>query len=158
MPSTRKNPRASISKNDGRDAVYDKFIKGLTLAGIGLKSSMSRIDREEFFGVISQKGKKAFLVFTQEYNLANMDEGSFDSEGSFRLTVAKSEKAEPALIIECVFQAHMHSKNPEPDLAERFSHSEMRFVMVPFARQFVAGVTAQMAIPPVIVPLTTRAD
>lgn len=157
MSSTRQKPLA-ISKNDGRDAAYDKFIKGLNLAGIGLKSSLSRIDRDAFFGVISKKGKKAFLIFTQEYSLTNMDDDSFDSEGSFRLTVAESEKADPALVIECVFEAHMHSKNSDRVFAERFSQSEMRFILVPFARQLVAGVTAQMAIPPVIVPLTTRAE
>ena len=37
---------------------------------------------------------------------------------------------------------------------ERFVDSEFRLILVPYARQFVSSTTAQMGIPPLVIPLS----
>jgi hypothetical protein len=98
-------------------------------------------------------------MFSHEYTLTHLGEKTFDAEGHFELAITESEEKAPAVRMDCVFETHFHSKNPiRPDDAERFVGSELKLILVPHARQFFFALSGQMAIPPVVVPLTTRAN
>jgi preprotein translocase subunit SecB len=150
MPTQKK----SLSTQTNKD--YAIFIQGLDLVGIGLTKCVSHIDRSAFFK-LGQKQKTSMKVFTQEYHLRHMTENYFDAEGHFTLAISESQKSKPALIIDFVFLTHIHGQSPvSKQHAERFCNSELRLLLVPYARQFVSSLSSQMSIPPIVLPLTVR--
>jgi preprotein translocase subunit SecB len=153
MPTKEKLQNISTRINKK----YEGFVQSLRLVGLGLKDTSSSIDRKAFFS-LDQKSKRAVTTFEHTYRLTRVEAKYFDSEGRFTLAVAESADAKPALRIECTFQVHIHTDAPFPkSFAEKFSNSELRLILVPYARQFVSGITSQMAIPPVVLPLIIRA-
>jgi preprotein translocase subunit SecB len=138
------------------DSAYAAFIRELDLVAVGLKSCSSQIDRVSFFK-LGRGPKKSLKVFTQDYQLGTVGKNYFDAEGRFSVAITEAEKSKPALLIEFTYLAHVHCPEPVPKaMAERFCKSELRLVLVPYARQFVSTLTGQMSIPPVVLPLTVR--
>jgi preprotein translocase subunit SecB len=71
--------------------------------------------------------------------------------------VAGSQTSESPLVIECTFDAHFHVEaHMAEGFAKQFTESDMRLVLWPYFRQYVFDTTARMAIPPVLVPLSTE--
>ncbi len=92
--------------------------------------------------------------FSEQYKPTEIGEGFFEAEGRFEITIADGERQ--ALKIECTFEVHMHAQKPViPEMAKRFSESDLRFVLLPYARFFVSNMTGQMQIPPIVLPLAT---
>jgi hypothetical protein len=136
------------------DSDYDAFVQGLELIGLALKSCRCDIDREAFYAVENKD-----RTFIHKYRLTDLSDGSFDAEGDFELSISESPEAAPILKMECEFQVHMHAKpGLSEEHAERFISNELRLILVPHARQLFFSLTAQMSIPPVITPLTTRSE
>jgi hypothetical protein len=137
------------------DKDYGKFLEELELIGLGLKSCSTMLDRRGYWAA-HKKGSKAVREFTQRYRLTHFEKDFLEAEGHFALTVSEGKAKAVALKLECVFDVHMHlGPSARKDLAERFTLSELRLVLVPYARLFVSSMTAQMQIPPIIIPLST---
>jgi hypothetical protein len=150
-------PLATSSERKPNERSYAAFIEGLSLVGLGLKGCSAKLNRGAFFES-TKRGKKTSRVIAQKYNLVDVSNGAFDVEGTYTLTISGPDST-PALMVDCTFEAHVHVKLPfERSHAERFAKSEMRLLLVPYARQFISNITSQMAIPPIVVPLITRAE
>lgn len=137
------------------DSDYEAFIRNLQLIALGLNSCSSHLDRTAFFEAL-RKETKLRRRFTEDYRVSGCGEKYFDCEGKFSVTISEqdSKATKPLLTIECVFEVHMHGDPPvDKRFAERFATSELRFLLLPFARQFVSNTTANMHIPPVVLPL-----
>jgi hypothetical protein len=134
------------------DTEYDSFVQGLQLVGLGMKSCRGDLDREALFA-----SKETAKIFVHKYRLTDFSDKAFDAEGNFELAISESEEAAPAVKMECVFEVHFHGHGAIlREHAERFVGSELRLILVPLARQFFFSLSGQMAIAPVVVPLTTR--
>jgi len=148
MP-TQKN--LQIKEND---KTYEAFLRSLRLIGLALKSCSAAVDREAFFE-LSKDRKKSVRKFLDDYKLTAAGDEFFEAEGHFELTVSAPPKESPtALRMNFVFEVHMHGAVPIwQEGAERFVKSELRLILVPYARQFITSMNGQMAIPPVVIPL-----
>jgi hypothetical protein len=152
MPAKKKpEPLATLIEGDTEKA-YEAFVQNLEVFTIGLVSCECKIDRKAFFDI-----KQRIQSFSHEYELTKHGADYFDATGRFSVGVTDAKDSPPVLTVQCSFQAHIHGKGPiSKQHAERFANSELKLVMVPFARQFVANISNQMAVPPVILPLTRR--
>jgi hypothetical protein len=150
-PKLKNNPSRPADKD------YLKFLSSLRLIGLRLKSSSTSIDRKLFFELLeAEKPDKPLRSLSEMYETTNVGKDCFDAEGRYHVTIADGTKV--ALKIECVFAVHMHAPPPvDSQMAQRFSKSDLRFVLLPFARQFVSGITSQMEIPPIVLPLAAAA-
>ena len=138
------------------DEVYEQFLQGLEIITLALTRSFSHIDRDSLFKVYSKKPTRRF---TDEYSLLRSGGEAFDCEGRFSLSVLDPDSKEKVLLfVECKYEVHMHGR-PKIDkaLAERFSKAELRLILLPYARHFISETTAQMSVPPELIPLATTA-
>ena len=130
------------------------------MVGVGLKDCSASLERGALLSLYpkdSKKVSKAVRGIRQDYKVVNVSTNYFDVEGTVTLMVGASSSDSPALVVECTYEAHIHAKPPFTRVqAERFSQSELRLLLVPYARQFISGVTSQMSIPPVVIPLAAR--
>lgn len=135
---------------------YEEFLRNLKIFGLGLESSASQLDRSAYARLHEQK-KNRVRNIAATYELVRVEREVFDATAKFKLTVEDKKTKMQPLKIECVFQTHFHGKKPvDKQFAERFTRSELRLVVWPYFRQFVSDMTAKMAIPPIIVPLSTE--
>ena len=146
-------PKLKKSTSQAADKDYLKFLASLRLIGLGLKSSSTIIDRKEFFELIdAEQANKPVRSFSETYEPTDVGKDFFDAEGRYRVTIADGAKV--ALNIECVFAVHIHAPSPvDTNMATQFSESDLRFILLPYARQFVSNITSQMEIPPIVLPL-----
>lgn len=149
MPK-QKNANTS---NNGR---YEKFIGGLNLIGLGLKSSNARLERQRY-AQLRQGKKEPNRRIQTDYRLVDSGNGFFDCEADFHLILEHPSTKDSVLLVECTFEAHFHTDvKAHEQFARRFASSEFRLVVWPYFRQFVTDVTARMGIPPVTVPLSSQ--
>lgn len=135
-------------------ADYMEFLSTVQLVGLALKSSSASIDRNVFFDLLEEK--KPVRRLSEEYASTDVGKDHFDAEGRYKVTVA--DEAKTGLLIQFAFEVHLHAKGlVDPQKAERFAKSDLRFILLPYARQFVTSITGQMQIPPVVLPLATVA-
>jgi preprotein translocase subunit SecB len=145
------------STADSRTKSYEEFVRGLRLIILALRSSSSRIDRQEFFRATEEEKPTAERKISANYEVEQIGEDFFDAIGKFTLTVRAAGAGEALLTVECAFEAHFHTKGgPDKEFAKRFTESEFRLVVWPYFRQFVSDMTARMYIPPIIPPLSTE--
>ena len=120
--------------------------------GLGLRSSSLSLDRKAFSGL--RRGQSPARKLIQEYRLVKIGKQYFDAAGRFNLTIGNESEAHPPLLIECVFEVHVHGQAPiNEEFAKRFTGTGLRIVLPPYTRQFVTNASAQMAIPPIVLPL-----
>jgi len=153
MPSKRKQ-RSPVSFSDND---YGRFLASLRLFGLGLKNSSTMLDRNTYWELNSRK-KGPSRKFHENYKVTRIEDDFFESEGSFELVVSESDLV--GLRVACSFEVHIHATgNPIPrTMVERFTAAELRLILLPYARQFVSSITAQMQIPPVILPLANDVE
>ena len=133
---------------------YELFVQSLDIVGIGLASCVCSIDRSAYF-----KLKSKMLSFDHEYELMKSEADYFDALGKFSVATGPGGNNQPSLAIECAFMCHILGKSPiSKEHAERFTNSELRLVLVPYARQFVASITSRMYIPTLTLPLAVRSN
>lgn len=153
MPKQKNLTTSTITAGDdqGQENEYEAFVRGLEIIGIALASCECSLDRSSYF-----KAKDHVRAFNQDYALTEVGKRHFDAIGSFSVVVAAQEpESPPSLQMKFSFQTHFHSAKPiMHHYAERFANSELRLVLVPYARQFVSSVSNQMVVGPIIVPLT----
>ena len=148
MPTKKKQRPLSTHTDES----YESFVRGLEIFALGLTSCSCQLDRKAYFEL-----KKSIRVLNAQYRVIFIAKTYFDVEGSFSIAIAESPKAETIVSAKCVFDAHIHGDAPIlPEHAERFANSELRLILMPYARQFFTGITGQMSIPPVVLPLTSR--
>jgi preprotein translocase subunit SecB len=142
-----------LSENDGK---YEDFIEGLTLVNIGLKSCSATLDRVGLYELYSDK-KEPKRLFQGSYMVTKLAETFFEAAGLFVVAFSEERESKPPLSVECEFEAHIHGIEPiSKDFVERFVASEFQLILVPYVRQFVSALTAQMCIPPVVLPLSPK--
>jgi preprotein translocase subunit SecB len=139
------------------DHKYEEFLEGLNLVHMGLKSCAASLEREGFYELFSEKKEGPRRTISDTYKVTKLGKNFFEASGRVVVTVTGSRDAKPVISVECEFEAHIHGAAPIPkDFAERFVNSEFQLILVPYARQFVSSLTAQMSIPPLILPLSTK--
>jgi hypothetical protein len=152
--STRK-AKSTLQESDGS---YEQFLRGIDLVSVGLKGCSAFLDRSGLHSLYSET-KRPLRSFKGAYKVTQMGEGFFEASGLFIVTVRESPDAKPVLSVECEFEAHLHGIEPiAKGFVERFVNSEFQLILVPYARQFVSSTTAQMSIPPLIIPLSTASS
>jgi Preprotein translocase subunit SecB len=136
------------------DNDYEQFLGGLSLISVGLKSCSATLDREDLFKLLDGK-EVPMRTFNDSYKITQIGANVFEASGAFRAHVQESPQSKPVVVVECEFEAHLHGADPiSKACVERFVNSEFRLILIPFARQFVSATTAQMSIPPLVIPLS----
>src|SRR5579864_7683878 len=157
MPTTQKMSRSTRTKTlsqPAEDKGYLAFLQGLELVSLALKSCSANINSDDFFRAW-QKEKHLTRKYHAQYALTEQAKKYFDCEGQIDVAVADS-KDQQLLTVQCVYLVHMHAKDDFSKVhAERFVQSELKLIVVPYARQLVTDLTARMSVPPIVIPLTT---
>lgn len=136
------------------DSKYDEFIGGLRLISIGLKSCSASVDSHGLFKLLDER-TGPMRIFRDSYKVMHVGRNFFEASGTFMVRVQESPESRPVVLVECEFEAHLHGPEPISKASvERFVDSEFRLLVVPYARQFVSAMSAQMSIPPLIIPLS----
>ncbi len=136
------------------DSKYDQFLRGLRIISIGLKSCSASIDRQALLRLMDSKDGP-MRIFRDSYKTTLVGTNFFEASGAFMVRVQESPESKPAVLVECEFEAHLHGPEPISKASvERFVKSDFRLLLIPYARQFVSATTAQMSIPPLIIPLS----
>jgi hypothetical protein len=152
MPMSTEKVTSASQQSEGK---YEQFLRGLRLIWVGLKDCSSSLDRTALYELMAEK-KAPMRTFEGTYKVNEVGVGYFEASGVFVVTLRKTLEAEPVLSVKCEFEAHLHGAKPlHPPFIERFANSEFHLILVPYARQFVSTITAQMSIPPLFVPLST---
>jgi preprotein translocase subunit SecB len=142
---------ASLAESNDK---YEEFLKGLSLISVGLKQSSASLNRSGLYEIWDAK-KAPLRDFNETYKITKMGTNFFESSGLFVATVRESRTASPVVAVECEFEAHLHGTEPiQKILVQRFVDSAFQLILIPYARQFVSSVTAQMSIPPLVIPLS----
>jgi preprotein translocase subunit SecB len=146
---------AKKSSLTNRDRQYALFLKGIKLLGFGMQESRTTQDRAAYV-VLFEKNRLARRIST-EYHTMEVEKTHFNASAKLSLTMAdKRDPVSPVIVVECTYVAHFHCEGCEigRDMAERFTQSELRFVVWPYFRQFVNDATARMAIQPILIPFS----
>jgi preprotein translocase subunit SecB len=140
------------------EANYEGFLKSVKPIGLGLVENSSRLDRRRYSQLMGQRNRPGRTIST-EYKLVKAGTGYFDTSAKFLLVVVEEKKDNPALLIQCVYEAHFHcNESFAKDFAERFASSELRLLIWPYFRAFVSDLCGKMSIPPILIPLSTTTD
>lgn len=143
--------RSSVNRIDKK---YEDFLKSLQLIALGLIRSSSELDLEAYLQAPRGKGRNIGNTISTNYQLERLEKEFFESSAKLRLVMEDKKNNVKLLQIECVFLGHFHGKSLlEDGLAERFTDSEFRLVVLPYFRQFVHDLSARMSIPPILIPL-----
>lgn len=141
------------SRPASRDNEYGQFLQSLTLIGLALKSCSASVDRTSY-AKLREKGNRPARTIKEKYTLTDTGANFFEAEGQFDVVISGDKLT--ALHLECIFETHFHFEPPlKKECAQRFTDTELRLVLLPYARQFVSSVTAQMQIP-LLIPLATK--
>ena len=139
-----------INSDDKR---YEQFVRDLKLVALGIISSSSQLDRSAYAKIHEGKRNPVRRVAAR-HKLERVSPDFFEASGAFKLTIQDREAKVTGLVIECVFETHVHGGKPiDKALAKRFTASDLPVIMWPFFRQFVFDMTARMSIPPIMLPL-----
>jgi hypothetical protein len=134
---------------------YGDFLRGTKLVGLALASCSASLDRGIYIELIEKK--KSARNISAEYKLEDVQKDFFDVAAKFTLVMQDKAEGRKALTIECSFAGHFHcgaSAVPR-EFANRFTQSELRLILWPYFREFVSNITAKMAIPPILIPLSS---
>ncbi len=139
-----------INSDDNR---YEQFVRDLKLIALAINSSSSRLDRSRYFRIYEGK-RTAVRKVAARYKLERVSSDFFEALGAYKLTIQDGEARATGLMIECIFETHIHGSKPiDKALAKRFTTSDLPVILWPFFRQFAFDMTARMSIPPVTLPL-----
>jgi hypothetical protein len=140
------------------DSKYEQFLRGLRLVSVSLRSCSASVDRTGLFKLLNKKDGPV-RIFRHSYKSTQVGTNFFEACGAFTVNVQESEVSNPVLRVECEFEAHLHGPEPISKVSvDRFVDSEFALILVPYARQFISATTAQMSIPPLVIPLSVGDD
>ncbi len=136
----------NIQHTENGDKTYRQFLADLEPIGIGLKQSSCKLDRSLYSKLL--RGKKgAVTEVTAESRLDDVHKHYLDATANYKLVVRDEKGSSPPLIIEAVFEGHVHGTPPlGKEFAERFVNSEFKALVWPYFRQLVFDTAAKMAI------------
>ena len=121
---------------------------------VGLKGCSAFVDRDGLHAIWDAK-KNPVRDFKDTYSVTEIGNGYFEASGSFMVKVSETPASRPVVTIECEFEAHLHGEKPlNAAFVERFVGSAFQLIVIPYARLFVSSVSAQMSIPPLVLPLS----
>lgn len=136
------------------DKNYEQFLRGLRLISVGLKGCSATLERESLYRLLDSNDGP-LRTFDDSYKATKIGSSFFEGSGAFTVHVKESANSKPVVVVECEFEAHLHGAEPiSKACVERFVDSEFRLILIPFARQFISATTAQMSIPPLVIPLS----
>jgi preprotein translocase subunit SecB len=151
----RKPKKIQHSLTSPNDSEYTKFLNSLALIGLALKSSSASVDRKKYWE-LNQKKNRSSRKFNEQYRISRIEDDFFESQGVFEFIVGAQDSV--ALRVESTFEVHIHAAKPiSREMVERFTNAELRLILLPYARHFLTNITAQMQIPPIVLPLANDA-
>lgn len=148
--------RKSVSlKSKPRE--YGNFLKGVKLYIIALDQVSSSINREKYWECTERKNGMTRTI-EASYEALRVEGTSFDVVGRFEMRILSTSDNSEVLKIACQYSTHFHaSARVDERVANRFANAEAKIVLWPYFRQLVSDLSAQMYIPPIIVPLSLEA-
>ena len=125
MPTPKKSKTTSTTPAL-TDKGYGDFIRNLDLRSLGLTNCSSMLDRSAFYKLYA-KGSQPSRRLIEAYRVATIGSDYFDAEERFQGILSSRKDADkPALMIECVFTAHIHADEPiSAEFAKQFTDSEL---------------------------------
>jgi preprotein translocase subunit SecB len=137
---------------------YDTFFRSVRLIAMGLNGSIASVERGEYIRLRREKDGGQVKLSSQ-YHLDEVGPDYFEVKGNFKFSAQNPKSRKAVLEIVAEYGAHFHAKPPiDRELAEQFTHSDLRIILWPFFRQHVFDITGKMAVAPVTLPLTTDSE
>jgi preprotein translocase subunit SecB len=131
------------------DVAYTDFLKSLDVIFLSLAECEARIDRRRFFNTDERLAMDAHAEWTR----AGKD--SFDVRATIVINTIPANKKDGSLMVKAVYLVHLHSKPPiNEQHIRRFVQADLRILIWPYFREFIASTTARMHIPPITLPIT----
>jgi preprotein translocase subunit SecB len=129
---------------------YARFLRSLDLVSIALVESRFRIEREAFLDAEedlfvkvsghSHKISKKFFEVRSELAVRTERKGKPKRPGSFQMMA--------------VFELHIHAEASfDRNEVKRFATEDLRLLMWPYFREYLANACGRMHVPPIILPL-----
>jgi preprotein translocase subunit SecB len=128
------------------DPEYTQFLQSVELISISIVHSSFRIRRDEYLRSEDTQNEARLRCTPIE-----VGDGSFDLRATLKLTASSEHR--PLVRLFATYELHFHSKNVTRERVERFASNEVRVVIWPFFREYVASATARMHVPPIILPI-----
>lgn len=130
---------------------YRDFLKSLNVSFIALSDCDAHVDRGRYFET------KEELMFAAQAKATNITAEAFDVEAEISVKAQEAGKKDGSLRIGVTYLLHFHSKEPlQKSYVQRFVNSDVRLMVWPYFREFIAATTGRMHIPPVTLPITDR--
>lgn len=132
---------------------YRDFLKSLNVAFIALSDCVAQVDRARYFKTEED------LMLAAQAKATNITTDAFDVEASISVKTREGGKKDGSLTIGVTYLLHFHGKPPlENSHVKRFVDSDVRLVIWPYFREFIATTTGRMHIPPVTLPITAKGE
>jgi preprotein translocase subunit SecB len=132
---------------------YAEFIGSLQLNTIYLREAACEIDRDSFWQNQDQK-----ITYDLSASPTKIDDDYFDASATLVVNVV-GEKSKTKLIkISAKYDFHVHTKLASKEFIEKFCGSEVRLIIWPYFREYVSETSSRMYIPPIILPLSDKAE
>ena len=149
MPRKRQK-RTHITAEAG----YTQFLKSIEPIIISLADSRFQVNREEYF----KEGQKSLAV-AWRCAPSNVRRDCFDARAKLIVKLGSADgKSKASVEVHATFEMHFHATAPvNPAFVDRFADSDVRIVIWPYFREYVANVSGRMHIPPIVLPFGTRA-
>jgi preprotein translocase subunit SecB len=132
---------------------YREFLKSLHVGSIALSDCTAQIDRTRYFDTEEE------LMLVAKTKAINIKKDAFDVEATIAVRSHEVGKKDGSLKIDATYLLHFHGKAPvQSTHIKRFVDGDVRLVIWPYFREFVAATTGRMHIPPVTLPITAREE
>lgn len=133
-------------------ADYQAFIASLELYFIALAEASCKINRDEYW----KKEEEQLNSYKLTSKSSSIEQKHFDVRSTCALDVM-GEKSKSTLVrVVVTFDLHFHASPITKEFVEKFCDAEIRLIVMPFFREYVANVTARMHVPPIVLPLSTK--
>jgi preprotein translocase subunit SecB len=137
------------------DSDYLEFIKAVHLNAIALDSATLSIDREALASHFQGPDTPRAEVSARK-QVFDVAPESFSIRGDYKVEI-KAPGGQEIVKIECTYSASFSlERAAEEAQIERFAGEEVQLIFFPYLRQFISDITARMAIPPLVLPLTSE--
>lgn len=128
---------------------YTDFLKSLEVGFLALVECKARIDRQQL-----SKSKDGLAVDARAA-WKRVDNDAFDVRPEITIRAISKNKKDGALEIKAVYLVHLHGKPPINEAhIKRFVEADLRILIWPYFREFIASMSARMHIPPITLPIT----
>ncbi|MFZ0914636.1 MAG: hypothetical protein WBQ76_06215 [Candidatus Korobacteraceae bacterium] len=140
-----------MSKQRAKQAVedsYSRFLSSLKLVTIAMTESRFRINRDAFL----DEPEDVFMTLSSRTH--KIAKTFFELEAKLEVKAARKKTGAGSLQLQAVYLLHIHAKPPiSKGAIKRFADEELRLLIWPYLREYVASTCGRMHVPPIILPL-----